>query len=142
MNTLSLPTQSDMDIFLAELFTQRPTDTFYLARLTQEAKDFFSVTNDDASLPCEAAHGCTSPEATRLEQLAHWGCVHLLHHHTIKRTAPNEYQLKGTDLLGEATAFFKHARNIGFTLEETKAMLWYGRWDDKTIAEAATIAFS
>jgi len=142
-----------MDLFLAEFFNQYPAGKFYLTRLTDEARDFFSVSPEDAALPCAAAHGCTSVTTTRLEQLAHWGCIHLLDRHTIKRTAPNEYQhMAGPDklyrthqerqtLLGEATAFYKHSRNLGFTLEQTKAM-WSGRWDDETIAKAAEVAFS
>lgn len=142
-----------MDIFLAELFNQSPADKFYLARLTREAKDFFGVTDEDAALTCERAHGAISPTTTRLEQLAHWGCMHLLDRHTIKRTAPSEYQhMAGPDalyrtrqeletLLGEATAFYKHSRSLGFTLEQTRAM-WSGRWDAETTAKAAEVAFS
>jgi hypothetical protein len=142
-----------MDLFLAEFFGQYPTGKFHLARLTSEAKDFFGVSNEDASLLCERAHGAISPTTTRLEQLAHWGCMHLLDKHTIKRTAPSEYQhMAGPDklyrtlqerqsLLGEATAFFKHSRSLGFTLEQTKVM-WFGRWDNETTAKAAEVAFS
>ena len=71
MNTISLPTQPDMDLFLSEFFTQEAKGRFYLTRLTQEAKNFFNVSDDDAALQCDIAHGQTGPETTRLEQLAH-----------------------------------------------------------------------
>lgn len=153
MNTISLPSQSDMDLFLAEFFGQYPTGRFYLANLTQEAKDFFNVSDADAALRCEYAHGQTGPETTRLEQLAHWGCIHLLNNHTIKRTAPNEYQhMAGPDtlyrtprecksLLGEAIAFFKHSRNLNFSVEQAKQM-WANRWDAETTAKAAELAYA
>lgn len=142
-----------MDLFLSEFFNQYPTGKFYLARLTEEAKDFFGVSNEDAAIQCERAHGATSATTTRLEQLTHWGCIHLLDRHTIKRTAPSEYQhMAGPDklyrtpqetqsLLGEATAFFKHSRNLGFTLDQTRAM-WSGRWDAEITAKAAELAYA
>ena len=153
MNNTTLPTQGDTDLFLSEFFTQAPSGKFYLARLTQEAKDFFGVTDEDAALTCAAAHGQTGPETTRLEQFVHWGCIHLLNKKTIKRTGPNEYQhMAGPDkmwltegerqnIVNEAVAFFKHSRKLGFSRADAELM-WSNRWDADTTQKAAEIAFA
>lgn len=162
MNTKAIPTlpvQADVDLFLTELFQCNQETCYYLTALTDSVKDFFSVSTADASVTPERSHGCTSPTTTYLEQLAHWGCVHLLKNGTIKRTGPNEYQhAKGQHInfiaskdrnpvsviataYDEALAFFKHARKLEFTISQAKDMV-ADKWTADIRDKAATVAFS
>ena len=153
MNNTTLPTQTDTDLFLSEYFAQFPTGKFYLAVLVEQAKDFFGVSDEDAAIRCDFAHGQTSGETTKLEQFVHWGCVHLLDKKTIKRTAPNEYQhITGPDtryqtphevnnLFNEALAFMRHARKLEFSLTDAKTM-WATRFPSETLNKAAEVAYA
>ncbi len=152
MNT-TLPTQTDTDIFLTDYFAQTPTGKFHLAALVQATKDFFGVSDEDAAIRCDKAHGMTSSETTKLEQFVHWGCVHLLDKKTIKRTSPNEYQHStGPDtryqtphevnnLFNEALAFMRHARKLEFSLTDAKTM-WATRFPTDTLEKAAEVAYA
>lgn len=149
----SLPSQLLVEVYLDNVFGKSPTEKFHLTHLTKIVKDFFEVTDEDAALKCSYAHGATGTSTTRLEQLVHWGCMHLLVKRTIKRTGPNEYQhISGPDaayrtakeqhlLLAEAIAFYRRARNLGFTLEESRTM-WAGRWDEETTRQAEFATFA
>jgi hypothetical protein len=132
-----------MDLFLADFFSIHDTQAFYLAELTDEAQDFFGVSDDDAALQCERSHGQTGPETTRLEQFTHWGCVHLLDRKLIKRSAPNEYRCTRdyNYRLAEALAFMVHARKIGFSVTEAKAMIG-DRWPKETLDKASVEAYA
>jgi len=143
MNATSLPTQPDMDLFLADFFSIHETQGFHLTELTTEAQDFFGVTDDDAAIQCERAHGQTGPETTKLEQFTHWGCVHLLERHLIKRSAPNEYRCaRGYDYrMAEALAFLTHARKIGFSVTEAVDMV-KDKWPKELLDKASVEAYA
>jgi len=91
MNT-TLPIQAEVDSFLRDFFPANRTNSFYVTRLMEQVISHFGVSGTDASLKYERSHGLTSAETTRIEQLTHWGCIHLLLSNDIKRTGPNEYQ--------------------------------------------------
>ena len=133
-----------MDEFLNEFFALHETESFYLAKLTTQAKEFFSVTDEDAAIPCDHAHGQTSPATTKLEQFTHWGCVHLLTEGDIIRNAPNEYRIawcKADIQLTEATAFLRHARKIGFSMPDAKSMV-RDRWNTEILDKATQTAYA
>jgi len=90
MNTL--PLQGEVDEFLRDFFPKHKDESFYLTALTSIVIEHFGVTAEDAALKYNHSHGQTSGETTRIEQLANWGCVHLLLSNHAKRTGPNEYQ--------------------------------------------------
>lgn len=139
----TLPTQSDMDLFLSEFFSVHDTQAFYLAELTDEAQDFFGVNDEDAAIPCERAHGQTGPETTKLEQFTHWGCVHLLNRKLIKRSAPNEYRCSRdyNYRLAEALAFLTHAHKIGFSVTEAVDMV-KDKWPKEILDKASVEAYA
>jgi hypothetical protein len=136
-----------------EFFSQEKTADLHLERLVGEVKDFFGVTEDDAAIRCERAHGnLESSGATKLEQFTHWACVHLLDRKIIKRVGPNKYQhISGpsptyhtsheiSTLFDEALAFMRHARKLEFTLGDAKDM-WKDRFPDDVLTRAANEVF-
>jgi len=93
MNTITtLPPQTEVDEFLLHYFYENMDKGIYLTDITEAVCQFFDVSKEDAELKCEFAHGQTSSDTTRIEQFAHWGCIHLQTKKFVKRVGPNEWQ--------------------------------------------------
>jgi len=133
-----------MDEFLNDFFDLHETESFHLTKLIRESKDFFDVTDEDAAIRCDRAHGLTGPETTKLEQFTHWGCVHLLAAGIIKHNGPQEYRIarcKSDIQLLEATAFLRHARKIGFSSPDARNMVT-DKWSAEILDKAAQVAYA
>jgi len=149
MKTLtSLPTQTEVDDYLKRLFHDNKTATFHIKSLTDSVIENFGVSPQEAEVECDYAHGVTSPTTTHIEQLVHWGCVHLLNT-DIKRTAPNEYQhvngptpelRPNSKRVGEAMVSVKILKDLRHSPEEILCELTH-LWDDTITAEAIKRVF-
>jgi hypothetical protein len=149
MNTITaLPTQTEVDEFLSSLFNSENQTSFHLTALTDYTIDHFNIDPDSAEEECEMAHGVTSPKTTHIEQFVHWGCIHLLARHVIKRTAPNEYQhINGpkpeynsnAKLVGEAMVSVKILKDLKW--EPERIMLELHQWSDEIIESAINHVF-
>lgn len=143
MKTLtSLPTQTEVEDYLKQLFHDDTIAKFHITSLTQSVIEHFGVSPQMAEVECDYAHGLTSPTTTHIEQLVHWGCVHLLNT-DIKRIGLSEYQhVNGPDkelrpnstLVGEAMVSVKILKELNYSPEEIICELT--QWTD-AITEAA-----
>jgi hypothetical protein len=93
----TIPTPTEVDLHLSNFFTANKTKEVYVGNLVNDVIDFFGISEEDAFLKSEKAHGRTSKDSTDytgtyVEALVSWSCNRLLDQNTIKRTKPNTFQ--------------------------------------------------